>query len=197
MSGQARGDRRRQILEALAHQLEVNPGERMTTAGLAAGLGISEAALYRHFASKAQMYEGLLEFAEESIFARVNLILGEEADALRRVEKILTLTLVFAERNPGITRLLTGDVLVGEQARLRERVQQFYDRIETQLRQVLREGELAGRQAARAAVPDLAELFVSVVAGKMQHYVRSDFGAPPTRHWERQWSLLAAGARGV
>lgn len=191
MNTQTRGNRRREILEALAHQLETSPGERMTTAGLAASLSISEAALYRHFASKAQMYEGLLEFAEESVFERVNRIQDEESGMLGRLEKMATLVLLFAERNPGITRLLIGDVLVGETARLRDRVQQFFDRLETQFRQVLREGELSTSQTGRVAVPAMAELLVALLAGKMQQYVRSEFKRKPSEHWELQWGRVA------
>ena len=196
MTTQTRGNRRREILEALAHQLESSPGAKMTTAGLAAALGLSEAALYRHFASKAQMYEGLLEFAEESIFERVNRILDEESSATARTEKLLTLVLLFAERNPGITRLLTGDVLVGETARLRARVQQLFDRLETQLRQVLREGELNQSQEGRAGVPAVADLLVNLVSGKMQQFVRSEFKRLPSEHWERQWLLVRAAVWG-
>lgn len=197
MTTQTRGNRRREILEALAHQLETSPGARMTTAGLAASLGISEAALYRHFASKAQMYEGLLQFAEENIFERVNRILEEERGALGRIEKMATLTLVFAERNPGITRLLTGEVLVGETARLRDRVQQFFDRLETQFRQVLREGELSDSQAGRVAVPAAAELLVNLIAGKLQQYVRSEFKRKPSENWERQWQMVSTALAGA
>jgi len=191
-SSSRKGNRRREILEALAHQLETSPGERMTTAGLAASLDISEAALYRHFASKAQMYEGLLEFAEESIFERVNRILEEETSAVGRIDKMSTLVLLFAERNPGITRLLIGDVLVGETARLRDRVQQFFDRLETQFRQVLRESELSNAQAGRVAVPAIAELLVNLLAGKMQQYVRTEFKRKPSENWEIQWGALSA-----
>ncbi len=190
MVTKTKSNRRREILEALAHQLETSPGEKMTTAGLAGALGISEAALYRHFASKAQMYEGLLEFAEESIFERINLILEEESATPARTEKILMLVLLFSERNPGITRLLTGDVLVGETARLRARVQQFFDRLETQLRQILREGELTESQQGRVSVPAVAELLVNLISGKMQQFVRSEFKRLPSEHWERQWSLV-------
>lgn len=188
MATKTKGNRRREILEALAHQLETSPGEKMTTAGLAGALGISEAALYRHFASKAQMYEGLLGFAEESIFERINRIFDEESAPPERVEKVLVLVLLFSERNPGITRLLTGDVLVGETARLRARVQQFFDRLETQLRQVLREGELTESQQGRTSVPAVA--VVNLISGKMQQFVRSDFKRLPSEHWERQWSLV-------
>ncbi|GAB4345794.1 MAG: nucleoid occlusion factor SlmA [Gammaproteobacteria bacterium] len=186
----SKGGRRREILEALAHLLEQSPGEKMTTAGLAAALGISEAALYRHFASKAQMYEGLLEFAEESVFERVNRIVAENSTVAERLEKVLTLVLLFAERNPGITRLLTGDVLVGENARLRTRIQQFFDRLETELRQLLRESALSASQSGRLEIPALAELLVNLASGKMQQYVRSDFKRLPGAQWERQWGMV-------
>jgi len=134
--------RRQQILEALAHELEMNPGERITTAGLARAVGVSEAALYRHFPSKAKMFEGLIEFIEDSIFTLINRILKEEVSSLKRCENILSLLLGFSERNPGLTRILSGDILTGETERLRVRVGQFYERLETQLKQVLREGEM-------------------------------------------------------
>src|SRR5690606_11558534 len=122
--------RRQQILEALAQMLEASPGERITTAGLARTVGVSEAALYRHFPSKSKMFEGLIEFIEETVFSRVTLILSEEPDAAVRCEKILGLLLAFAERNPGISRILTGDALAGETERLRNRVAQLYERLE-------------------------------------------------------------------
>lgn len=196
-AGPRRGNRRREILEALADQLERNPGEKLTTAGLAARLGVSEAALYRHFASKAQMFEGLLAFAEESIFERVNRILEEGATAEVRIERIATLVLLFAERNPGIARLLTGDVLVGETARLRERVGQFFDRLETQIRQVLREGALGDSQGGRVTVPAAAELVVALVAGKIQQFVRSGFQRGPLEQWPRQWEMIRRGLAGA
>ena len=127
--------RRQQILEALAHELEMNPGERITTAGLARAVGVSEAALYRHFPSKAKMFEGLIEFIEESIFSLINRILKEEESSIKRCENILSLLLGFSERNPGLTRILTGDVLTGETERLRLRVSQFFERLETQIKQ--------------------------------------------------------------
>ena len=143
--------RRQQILEALASMLEANPGQRITTARLAEEVGVSEAALYRHFPSKSKIFEGLIEFIEETLFSRISLILVEESSAAQRCESILTLLLTFTERNPGITRLLTGDALAGETARLRVRVVQLFDRIETQLKQVLREAEM--REGLRPELP--------------------------------------------
>ena len=134
--------RRQQILEALAHMLEASPGERITTAKLAKEVGVSEAALYRHFPSKSKMFEGLIEFIEDTLFSRISMIVKEEQQAIVRCEKILSLLLAFTERNPGITRILTGDALAGETERLRTRVAQLFDRFETQLKQVLREAEI-------------------------------------------------------
>src|SRR5690606_23277804 len=134
--------RRQQILESLARMLEASPGARITTAALAREVGVSEAALYRHFPSKSKMFEGLIEFIEETIFSRIKLILSEESSALQRIEKILYLLLTFTERNPGITRLLTGDALTGETERLRNRIAQLFERLETQFKQILREAEL-------------------------------------------------------
>ena len=146
-----KSQRRQQILEALAQMLEAHPCERITTAGLAKEVGVSEAALYRHFPSKAKMFEGLIEFIEETLFTRVNIIIAEEVSAAKRCEKMMTLLLAFAERNPGITRILTGDALAGESERLHLRVAQLFDRFETQLKQVLREAEV--REGLRPVIP--------------------------------------------
>ena len=133
MPEKPKSPRRQQILEALALELENRPGARITTARLAEVVGVSEAALYRHFPSKAKMFEALIEFAEESVFGLANRILAEEGDATRRCERILTMLLTFSDRNPGITRVLLGEALLGEHERLRARVSQFFDRFETQL----------------------------------------------------------------
>jgi len=140
--------RRQQILEALASELEKSPGQRITTARLAQAVGVSEAALYRHFPSKARMFEGLIGFAEEAVFGRVGLILAGSETALVRCEHILALLLGFAEINPGITRVLLGDALVGETPRLRERAEQFFRRLETQIKQVLIAGGCCQRSSA-------------------------------------------------
>jgi TetR/AcrR family transcriptional regulator len=138
-SSNQKQSRRDQILQALAHMLETSPGQRITTARLAAEVGVSEAALYRHFPSKARMFEGLIDFIEDSLLSRVNLIMAEEKDTMARCHHILQLLLVFAERNPGITRILNGDALLGEHDRLRDRISVLFDKLETQIKQVLRE----------------------------------------------------------
>ena len=183
--------RRQQILEALADELEKHPGERITTAGLARAVGVSEAALYRHFPSKAKMFEGLIEFIEESIFSLINRIMKEESTSLKRCENILSLLLGFSERNPGLTRILSGDVLTGETERLRIRVSQFYERVETQLKQVLREGEMNKELTLTIPVQAQANLLLAVVEGRIIQYVRSGFKRSPVEYWNNQWALLA------
>ncbi len=182
--------RRQQILESLARQLEESPGERITTAGLARAVGVSEAALYRHFPSKAKMFEGLIEFIEETVFGLTNRILQDEPSAVLRVKRIIVLVLGFAERNPGITRLLTGDVLTGETERLRARIGQFYVRLETQLKQVLREGDLSGELQCGDKVPAMANMLIAYTDGKMQQFVKSGFKRSPMDMWPTQWRML-------
>ncbi len=182
--------RRQLILEALARELEDHPGERMTTARLARAAGISEAALYRHFASKAKMFEALIEFAEESIFTRVNIILAEETDGALRCQAILYLLLAFAASNPGLVSVLMGDALVGERERLRGRVEQFFSRVETQLKQVLRESALRSEGAGRVSPAIGANLMLALVEGRMHQFLRSRFERSPTDHWDDQWRLM-------
>jgi len=183
-------NRRQQILETLALELERSPGEPITTAGLARAVGVSEAALYRHFASKAKMFEALIEFIEESVFGLINRILDEEKSALLRLEKILHLILGFAQKNPGLMRLLIGDVLIGETERLRKRIDKFYERLETQLKQVLREGEVNQQLTAGDNTIAKANLLMNVVQGKIQQYVRTEFKSRPLELWEAQWRML-------
>lgn len=183
--------RRQQILEALAHELEKSPGERITTAGLARAVGVSEAALYRHFPSKAKMFEGLIEFIEETVFGLINRILADDTDCAGRCEKIMMVLLGFSARNPGISRILMGDALTGETERLRQRIGQFFDRIEIQFKQILREGELAGQLQGKPQVAATANLLLAVAEGKMNQYVRSSFKKSPLAEWEEQWPLLA------
>ncbi len=185
--------RRQQILEALALELENRPGARITTARLAEVVGVSEAALYRHFPSKAKMFEALIEFAEESVFGLANRILGEEVDATRRCERILTMLLTFSDRNPGITRVLLGEALLGEHERLRARVSQFFDRFETQLKQILREGEQVTELGLRASVAAIATLLMAVVEGRMTQFSRSGFEHSPIESWDQQWQALQVG----
>ncbi|MEK7711427.1 MAG: nucleoid occlusion factor SlmA [Pseudomonadota bacterium] len=186
------GERRAEILQVLARMLQEQAGEHITTAELARAVGVSEAALYRHFPSKAKMFESLIEFIEESVFTRITRIIAEEPQWEARLQQILTLVLGFADKNPGMARLLQGGVLTGETERLRVRISQFYDRIETQLRQVLREGEAPG--GTRLAVNETAQLLLAILEGRIAQYVRSGFTASPVEGWEKQWELLSRGA---
>ncbi|MGD9386211.1 MAG: nucleoid occlusion factor SlmA [Thioalkalispiraceae bacterium] len=186
-----KASRRQQILETLALQLEKTPGQTITTAQLAKAVGVSEAALYRHFASKAKMYDALIEFIEDSVFSLVNRILDEEKSALSRCEKTLTMILAFAQKNPGLTRLMMGDILTGETERLRKRVDKFFERLETQLKQILREGEASNELAKSNLVAAQASLLVSVVQGRIAQFVRSEFRAQPLEYWQQQWPMLA------
>ena len=184
--------RRDQILQSLAEMLEQTPGGRITTSGLAKHVGVSEAALYRHFPSKAKMFEGLIEFIEETIFSRISLILKEEGRAEPRCRQILNLLLTFSERNPGITRILTGDPLSGETDRLRLRVAQLFERLETQLKQLLREAELREGIAPKLEIAIAANLMLATVEGRISQFVRSDFRRLPTEGWDSQWRALSA-----
>ncbi len=188
-----KSQRRQQILEALARMLEANPGNRITTAGLAKQVGVSEAALYRHFPSKSKMFEGLIEFIEDTLFTRIGIILGEESTAQKRCEKMLMLLLVFTERNPGLTRILTGDALSGETDRLHQRVAQLFDRFETQLKQVIREAELREGLRPTLSLAAAANLLMATAEGRISQYVRSGFQRPPTSDWSKQWELLMGG----
>lgn len=187
----ANSTRRQQILEMLAHELETNPGSRITTASLARALGVSEAALYRHFPSKARMFEGLISFAEETVFGLITRILADHGAPAERSEQMLRLLLGFAERNPGIARILAGDALVGENERLRERVTQFFGRIETQFRQVLRESVLLPSGALNLPVNAAAALLMAVAEGRIAQFVRSEFKTMPTAEWQEIWPALA------
>lgn len=187
---QTKISRRQQILEALARQLEENPGQRITTAGLARTVGVSEAALYRHFPSKAKMFEGLIEFIEASIFGLINRILAEETSAVIRCEKILALLLGFAQRNAGMTRLLTGEALTGETERLRQRISKFYERVETQLKQVLREGEMNAELKPVLSIQALANMLLAIVEGRLMQFVRSGFEQQPLELWADQWLAI-------
>lgn len=189
----AKPTRRQQILEALAKMLEDSPGARITTAALAKEVGVSEAALYRHFPSKSKMFEGLIEFIEETIFTRITVILAEEPRAVTRCENILLLVLTFTERNPGITRLMTGDALIGETERLRNRIAQLFERLETQIKQILREAELREGTRPTISVTAAANLLMALMDGRITQFVRSEFRRAPTEHWADQWALIAQG----
>ena len=190
---QKKTSRKDQILQSLATILEQSPGGRITTAGLAKHVGVSEAALYRHFPSKAKMFEALIEFIENTIFPRINQIMNEEMEADKRCEKILGLILTFCERNPGITRILTGDPLAGETERLRQRVTQLFDRIEAQLRQIIREMPIRGQQKTSTDPVVAANLLLSLAEGRIGQYVRSDFERKPTTEWDAQWQVVREG----
>lgn len=190
MTSKEKTPRRQQILEALARELETCPGARITTAALAKSVGVSEAALYRHFPSKAKIYEGLIEFIEETSFSLINRILSDERRSTQRCERILLVLLGFSDRNPGMTRILMGDALTGETERLRQRIAQFFDRIETQFKQVLREGQAANEIDKEKEVAALANLLLSVAEGRMNQFVRSGFKRSPLEKWDEQWLLI-------
>jgi TetR/AcrR family transcriptional regulator len=185
-----RSARSQDILQALALMLE-SSRRRITTAALASELGCSEAALYRHFPSKTKMFEGLVDFIEETIFARVNGILNDEPDAINQCYRIISLTLAFAEKNPGISRLLNGDALAGENERLQQRVAQLFNRLETQLKQLLREAELGQQLNIKPSITVAVDLMMSLLEGKISQFVRSEFKQLPTTHWQQQWLALS------
>jgi len=193
MNTQSKPNRRQQILEVLAMELESNPGTRITTAALAKAVGVSEAALYRHFSSKAKMFEALIDFAEDSVFSLVNKIIEQEPGLINRCDHIVKLLLGFSERNPGITRVLLGDALVGENERLRIRVGKFFERLETQLKQLLREANLTNGPRASASIDATANQIMALVEGRMSQFVRSNFDKKPTIYWDEQWGMLKAG----
>jgi TetR/AcrR family transcriptional regulator len=170
-------DRKQQILEALAQMLEVPKREKITTAALAAKLQVSEAALYRHFANKAQMFEGLIEFIESSIFGVINKITTDETDGIKQVQLIISMLLRFAEKNPGMTRVLTGDALVNEDESLQLRINQLQDRIETSIKQSIRIAEAQGKIQNESGA--LANLMTCFVIGRWQQYAKSGFKRKP------------------
>jgi len=185
-------NRKQQILECLALMLQSSPGQRITTAKLAAEVGVSEAALYRHFPSKARMFEGLIDFIEESIFSRINLILSDHKETLVRCHHVLHVLLVFAERNPGMCRILSGDALMGENERLRIRVHQFFEKLESQFKQILRERKLREGKTFTINEQALANILVAFAEGKISQYVRSGFDKKPSSDFNEQWQFLMA-----
>lgn len=187
-----KASRKEQILQALAAMLEATPGARITTKKLAVEVGVSEAALYRHFPSKTRMFEGLIGFADESLLTRIRQIRAEDTVVLQQLGRILTLLLVFAERNPGIARLLTGDVLAGEDRRLHQQVEQLFSRLEAQLKQLLREAEFKQGLRTPIGAAAMANLLLAVVSGRIMQFVRSGFRDVPSLHWQEQWHFLSA-----
>ena len=184
------GERKLQILQALAEMLEQPKGEKITTAALAARLELSEAALYRHFASKAQMFEGLIEFIEQTLFGLVNRISAEESDGLKQVEGVLAMLLGFAKKNRGMTRVLTGDALVNEDSRLQMRVNQMFDRIEASLKQALRIAVSQGYLDKQTDVGAYANLLLCYVIGCWQQFGKSGFARDPVTQWPAQAAIL-------
>lgn len=182
------GERKQQILETLAKMLETPKREKITTASLAAKLDVSEAALYRHFSGKAQMFEGLIEFIEQSLFGLINKISSEEQDGLKQVRRILTVMLLFAEKNPGMTRVLIGDALVNENESLQLRINQLFDRIESTLKQSLR---IAETQLGRKLDPESqANLLLCYVIGRWHQFAKSGFKRKPMEYVQQQLTLL-------
>src|SRR5215813_8967492 len=180
----AKGERKLEILKALAQMLEAPKWERITTAALAERLDVSEAALYRHFASKAQMYEGLIEFIESSVFTLANRITQTESDGLRQAGELVEMLLAFAEKNPGMVRVMTGDALVGEHERLQVRMNQFFDRFEATLKQALRVASADGDAAGRAAT------LLRYSIGCLHQYAKSGFAKKPTESFAAQRRYL-------
>ncbi len=186
------GERRVQILQTLAQMLEQPGAERITTAALSAKLSVSEAALYRHFASKAQMFEGLIEFIESSVFTLINQIVEREAAPAQQAAKILTVVLQFGEKNPGMARVMVGDALVFEHERLIARMNQFFDRVESQLRGALRSAaEAAGSPQPTVDGQAQASALTSFAVGRLQRYARSGFKRSPTEHLDTALRLFA------
>ena len=184
------GERKLQILQVLAAMLEDPKGEKITTAALAAKLECSEAALYRHFASKAQMFEGLIEFIENSLFSVINQISAEEAQGLQQVEHLLALLLNFSQRNRGMTKVLIGDALVNENERLQARINQLLEKIEAAIKQALRVAATQQPLAADADFSALANVLLCFVIGRWQQYVKSGFTRQPLAQWAQQWPML-------
>jgi TetR/AcrR family transcriptional regulator len=185
------GERKVQILQALASMLEQPGAERITTAALAAKLDVSEAALYRHFASKAQMFEGLIEFIEQTVFTLVNQITEREADPAVRTRRLVVMVLQFAEKNPGMTRVMVGDALVFEHERLQERMNQFFDKLEASLKQSLR--DRASAQGAATPTVDAqvaASVVTAFVVGRLQRFARSGFRRAPSEYLEASLNSL-------
>ena len=187
-----KGERRLEILKALAQMLEQPKWGKITTAALAEKLDVSEAALYRHFASKAQMYEGLIEFIESSVFTLVNRITADEADGRKQADKLLEMLLAFAEKNPGMVRVMTGDALVGEHERLQARMNQFYERFEATLKQALRAPVEGGQKPSDADVAAHAGMLVRYALGCLHQYAKSGFTKKPTESLAAQRRYVAA-----
>jgi TetR/AcrR family transcriptional regulator len=189
----ATGERKDQILQTLAQMLEHPAGEKVTTAALAARLEVSEAALYRHFRGKKQMFEGLIEFIEQTLFALVNKITSEEKSGVRQIEAIVGILLAFAQKNRGMTRVLIGDALVNEDAELQARINQLHDRLEAALKQALRFGVTQKEVAGEVDVTAHANVLMSFVTGRWHQFAKSGFKRDPVEQWPRQFRQLMEG----
>lgn len=182
------GERKQEILETFAHLLQQERGRHITTAMLAQKVGVSEAALYRHFSGKAQIFEALFSFIEETLFTRINRILAESHEVEQRLYAIISLILGFADRNPGISRLLYGDVLIGESESLQKRAAQLLDRVEAEIKKVIRDASLVNARPYSAA--DAAQWLMAIIEGRIAQYIRSGFQRSPTAQWEEHWALV-------
>ncbi|MBW8077111.1 MAG: nucleoid occlusion factor SlmA [Gallionella sp.] len=184
------GERKLQILQTVAHMLEQPKGEKITTAALAAKLELSEAALYRHFASKAQMFEGLIEFIEQTVFGLINKITQDEKSGLKQVEAIVSMLLGFAQKNRGMTRVLIGDALVNEDERLQVRINQLLDRLEATLKQSLRMAATQGEMGDAVDVGAHANVLLCYVIGRWLQFGKSGFSREPLAQWPAQMQIL-------
>ena len=191
MAKRVPGERRKEILQTLAHMLENPKGEKITTALLASKLDVSEAALYRHFASKAQMFEGLIEFIEETVFSLVNKIQTEEAKGAKQVEATVSMLLSFAQKNQGMTRVLIGDALVNEDDRLQLRMNQLHDRLEASLRQSARLAASDGALHASLDANAYANAVMAFVIGRWHQFAKSGFKRTPLENFAQSWSVFA------
>lgn len=189
---EVKANRKQQILETLAAMLQNPRGEKITTAALAARLEVSEAALYRHFANKAKMFEGLIEFIEGALFGVINKITTDETEGIKQVQLMLTTLLRFAERNPGMSRVLIGDALVNEDEALQARINQLMDRLEASLKQSLRIAEAQGHKMTDAGMS--ASTMMSFVIGRWHTFAKSGFKRKPSEHLEQQLTLLVTGS---
>ncbi len=186
-------DRKNQILQTLAQMLEGPAAEKVTTAALAKQLDVSEAALYRHFSGKAQMFEGLIEFIEQTLFALINKITSEEQNGLRQCESVIGVLLGFAQKNRGMTRVLIGDALVNEDEKLQVRINQLHERLEATLRQSLRFAMTQNAIAPDVDAAAQANLIMSWINGRWHQYAKSGFRRDPTESWAKQWKQLMEG----
>ena len=184
------GERKLQILQAVAGMLEQPKGEKITTAALAARLELSEAALYRHFASKAQMFEGLIEFIEQTVFGLINKITQEEKSGVKQIEGVMSMLLNFAQKNRGMTRVLIGDALVNEDERLQQRINQLMDRIEATFKQSLRMAATQGEMGDAVDVGAHANVLVCYVIGRWTQFAKSGFTREPMSQWPAQLAIL-------